>query len=298
LASASAMSTAVSLVGFGEAGQTFAAAAPWAANARAYDRLTDCEATRRAKEADYRRAAVDGVSSMKAAVEGAEIVLSLVTAGQALSAAVSAAGFIEAGALFCDMNSAAPATKRSAAAAIEAAGGIYLDVAVMAPVNPLRLAVPLLISGGEAEAAATRLETLGFTDVRTVGPNVGHASSIKLIRSVIVKGMEALTAEAMLAAHRAGVAEEVIASLDASDRNEPWAKRADYNLDRMIVHGLRRAEEMGEVVKTLEDLGVEPLLTRGTAQRQREIGGLQLGRPSGGLCAKLEQIQARKADAA
>jgi 3-hydroxyisobutyrate dehydrogenase-like beta-hydroxyacid dehydrogenase len=98
-----------------------------------------------------------------------------------------------------------------------------------------------------------------------------------MIRSVIVKGMEALTAEAMLAAHRAGVAEEVIASLDASDRNEPWAKRADYNLDRMIVHGLRRAEEMGEVVKTLEDLGVEPLLTRGTAQRQREIGGLSWG---------------------
>jgi 3-hydroxyisobutyrate dehydrogenase-like beta-hydroxyacid dehydrogenase len=235
---------------------------------------------------------------MKAAVEGAEIVLSLVTAGQALSAAISAAGFIEAGALFCDMNSAAPATKRSAAAVIEAAGGIYLDVAVMAPVNPSRLTVPLLISGGEAEAAATRLAKLGFTDVRTVGPRIGQASSIKMIRSVIVKGMEALTAEAMLAAHAAGVAEEVIASLDASDRNEPWAKRADYDLDRMIVHGLRRSEEMGEVVKTLEDLGVEPLLTRGTAQRQREIGGLQLGRPSGGLFEKMEQIRGRKADAA
>jgi hypothetical protein len=114
------MSTAVSLVGFGEAGQTFAAAAPWAANARAYDRLTDCEATRPPRKPTTDASGRGGVTSMKAAVEGAEIVLSLVTAGQALSAAISAARFIEAGALFCDMNSAAPATEALRAAAIEA----------------------------------------------------------------------------------------------------------------------------------------------------------------------------------
>jgi 3-hydroxyisobutyrate dehydrogenase-like beta-hydroxyacid dehydrogenase len=292
------MNRDLSLVGFGEAGQSFAAAATWGTNARVYDSLTDQDSTRAAKEADFRRVGVSGVGSLEAAVEGAKIVLSLVTADQALAVARSAEGSIELGCLFCDMNSVAPATKRAAAAAIEAVGAHYVDVAIMAPVNPARLAVPLLLSGGEAEAAAKRLARLGFTNVRVVGPRVGQASSIKMIRSVIVKGIEALTAEAMLAAHAAGVAEEVIASLDASDRNEPWAKRADYNLDRMIVHGLRRAEEMEEAVKTLEDFGVEPLLSRGTAQRQREIGSLQLRRPSGGLAGKIEQISARKADAA
>jgi 3-hydroxyisobutyrate dehydrogenase-like beta-hydroxyacid dehydrogenase len=196
------------------------------------------------------------------------------------------------------MNSVAPSTKQAAAAAIEAAGAIYVDVAILAPVDPARLAVPLLLSGKGVEAAAKKLARLGFQNCRMVGQRVGQASSIKMIRSVIVKGIEALTAEAMLAADAAGVAKEVLASLDASDKAAPWAKQADYNLDRMIVHGLRRAEEMEEVVKTLEDFGVEPLLSRGTAQRQRQIGSLEIGRPSPGLSAKIEQITARKADAA
>jgi hypothetical protein len=119
-----------------------------------------------------------------------------------------------------------------------------------------------------------------------------------MIRSVMVKGIEALTAECLLAADAAGVAEEVLASLDASDRAMPWAKRADYNLERMIVHGLRRADEMEEAVKTLEDLGVEPALTRGTVRRHREIGRLRLGVPAAGLSGKFGQIKGRKADAA
>jgi hypothetical protein len=66
----------------------------------------------------------------------------------------------------------------------------------------------------------------------------------------------------------------------------------------MMVHGIRRAEEMDEAVRTLEDLGVEPALTRGTVRRQREIGSLRLGRPATGLAAKIDQISGRKADAA
>jgi 3-hydroxyisobutyrate dehydrogenase-like beta-hydroxyacid dehydrogenase len=168
----------------------------------------------------------------------------------------------------------------------------------MSPVNPARLAVPLLVSGPEAARAAGLLAELGFSDVRIVGQRVGEASAIKMIRSVIVKGIEALTAEAMLAAVAAGVTEEVLASLDASERSWPWPRRADYNLDRMMVHGQRRAEEMEEVVKALEGLGVEPILSRATARWQRDIGKLRLGTPPAGLASKLDRINARKADAA
>ena len=147
-----------------------------------------------------------------------------------------------------------------------------------------------------ARSAAERaLRAIGFTQTRVVGADVGQASAIKMIRSVIVKGIEALTAEAMLAADRAGVAAEVLASLDASDKAMPWAKRADYNLDRMIVHGLRRAEEMEEAARTLEDLGVEPAMTSGTARRQRAIGSLRLGSAAEGLAAKIQQIRERDA---
>jgi 3-hydroxyisobutyrate dehydrogenase-like beta-hydroxyacid dehydrogenase len=165
------------------------------------------------------------------------------------------------------MNSVAPNTKREAAAVIEAAGGRYLDVAIMSPVHPARLAVPLLVSGAHSKEGAAALQALGFTNVRVVGAEVGRASSIKMIRSVMVKGQEALTAEMILAARQADVVTEVLSSLGAD-----WTERARYNLERMTTHGVRRAAEMEEVAKTLESLGVEPLMTRGTIIRQREMG--------------------------
>jgi 3-hydroxyisobutyrate dehydrogenase-like beta-hydroxyacid dehydrogenase len=238
--------TTVSLIGFGEAGQAFAGDRVW----RAFD--IDPAKTRSA--------------SLAEAMDGADVVLSMVTADQALDVAQQASTLITTGTLYCDMNSVAPATKHAAAAAIEAAGGCYVDVAVMSPVHPARLAVPLLVSGPHAEGAAAALAGLGFTNVRTVGENVGRASTIKMIRSVMVKGVEALTAEMMLAARAAGVEADVLASL-----GDGWAVKADYNLERMASHGKRRAAEMEESAKTLTDLGVEPVMTRGTIVRQREM---------------------------
>jgi 3-hydroxyisobutyrate dehydrogenase-like beta-hydroxyacid dehydrogenase len=283
----------VALIGFGEAGQTFAEAGGWGQRARAFDRLTDDPATQPAKQRDYERLGVAGQPTLAAAIAGAELALSLVTAGQAGFAAEAAARSIASGCLYCDMNSVAPTTKRAAAAVVEAAGAEYVDVAVMAPVQPGRLDVPLLLSGAAAVRAAAALAALGFTSVRVVGSSVGEASAIKMIRSVMVKGIEALTAECMLAAELAGVTQEVLASLDQSERSLPWAERADYNLDRMLAHGIRRSEEMKEVVRTLQQLGVEPLMAHATAERQRRVGKVGAGRPRVGLAGKLAQIVGR-----
>ena len=167
------------------------------------------------------------------------------------------------------MNSVAPPTKREAAAAIEASGGRYVDVAVMAPVDK-GMAVPLLLAGPHALAAQPLLEALGFSNVRVVGEEVGRASAIKMIRSVMVKGLEALSWECASAAEAAGVLDEVTASLDASEKPSPWADRIAYNRERMETHGARRAAEMEESAKTLQGLGLEPVMTRGTIALQRE----------------------------
>ncbi|MFD2137305.1 DUF1932 domain-containing protein [Novosphingobium resinovorum] len=204
--------------------------------------------------------------------DGAAIVLSLVTADQALQVARECAGLIAPEALFCDMNSIAPGTKREAARAFADAGRRYVDVAVMAPVDPARMAVPLNISGPDAQEAESRLRDAGFTRTTVVGDAIGRASAIKLVRSVMVKGLEALTAEMMLAAHAEDVAEAVLASLDASEKTISWATRADYNLDRMLVHGRRRAAEMAEAAQMLRDLGIDPLMTQGTVTRQQALG--------------------------
>jgi 3-hydroxyisobutyrate dehydrogenase-like beta-hydroxyacid dehydrogenase len=259
----------LALIGFGEAGMAFASA--WDAPVRAWDIKTDDPATASAKRADYARHKAVGTATLADALAGADLVISVVTADQALAAAEAAAACLRPGALYCDFNSVAPGTKQAATAAIEAAGGRYVDVAVMAPVHPALLAVPLLASGPHAEAAVAALSAIGFAPVRVDGP-VGQASTIKMLRSVMVKGIEALTAECFLAARRAGVTDEVAASLDASWPGADWTARAAYNLDRMHEHGLRRAAEMDEVAKTLDALGQSSEMTRATANVQRRLG--------------------------
>ncbi|MDE2597764.1 MAG: NAD(P)-dependent oxidoreductase [Sphingomonadales bacterium] len=251
------MEKRLALIGFGEAGSTFAGAAGWGEGVAVWDLL-----------AERRRAA-----SAAEALAEAPLVLSLVTADQALPAARDYASLLAPGAIWCDCNSVAPGTKRAAAEAVEAAGGLYVDVAVLAPVNPARLAVPLLLAGSAAGRAEVLLRGVGFCNTRVVGAEVGRASAIKMIRSVMVKGIEALTAEMMLAAEAAGVADEVLASLDASEKALPWRARAAYNIERMVTHGARRAAEMAESAKTLAELGVEPMMTEGTVRRQAEMAG-------------------------
>ena len=271
----------VTLLGFGEAASTFALAVDWP-SALAFD-IAD-----RAAACDD--AGVRCCQSAAKALAQSPLILSLVTAEAALDVASEAARHIANGALYCDMNSVAPETKKAAARLIEQSGGRYVDVAVMAPVNPQRLAVPLLIAGPAAEAAKAALASLGFTSIRNVGDDIGRASAIKMIRSVMVKGIEALTAEMILASRVAGVTDEVLASLDASDRTMSWRERVDYNLDRMLVHGLRRAAEMYESSQTLSALGIAPMMTENTVGWQQAIGDLGISPVPEGLEAKLAAI--------
>jgi 3-hydroxyisobutyrate dehydrogenase-like beta-hydroxyacid dehydrogenase len=273
----------VAVIGFGEAGSTFARAGGWEDTARAFDILP----SRKALMDDC---GVIACASVADAVAGAQVVLSLVTADQAVAAATSVAPLLPTGAFFIDMNSVAPATKQAAAAAIAAHGGRYIDVAVMAPVDPARLNVPLLFAGPDALKAMALVRALGFAKTRVVGDRIGQASAIKLCRSVMVKGLEALTAEMVLAASKAGVLDEVLASLDASEKHVPWRERADYNLDRMLQHGQRRAAEMAESAAMLRDLGIDPLMTDNTVRRQQQLGDLGLAPPPESLEGKLAAI--------
>nr|BAB88740.1 ORF2 [Sphingomonas paucimobilis] len=266
------MSPRIALIGFGEAGRTFAAAGEWRATVRVFDIKTLDPATAPAMRAAYAAHGVIGCETLAQALDGADIVLSLVTADQAAPAAQAAAQDIPPGALFCDLNSVSPGTKTRNAAVLEAAGGRYVDVAVMSPVQPAALTAPLLVSGPHGEDGAAMLRSIGFSKVQPCGASIGAASATKMVRSVMVKGIEALTAEMLLAGRAAGVTDGVLRSLGGD-----WPQKADYNLDRMLAHGTRRAAEMEEVVATLSELGIDPLMTRGTVARQRAMGTLLAG---------------------
>lgn len=283
----------IAFIGFGEAAQAFCEG--WGAarppQIRAYDRKTDAPESAPAKQDDYAAHRVKGCVDVGAALDGVSTVLSVVTADQALAAARSAAQALTPDTYYFDMNSVAPDTKRTAAAVIGEAGGRYVDVAVMAPVRPALNRVPLLASGPHADAGAMVLRSLGFRP-EVVSDEIGAASAIKMIRSIMIKGIEALTAECLLSARAAGVDEAVLASLDASFPGWDWPTRADYNLDRMLVHGARRAAEMREAAATAHALGQDGSMARATADWQDRLGALQISPLPTGLAAKADAILA------
>ncbi|WP_172328856.1 NAD(P)-dependent oxidoreductase [Mangrovicoccus sp. HB161399] len=284
----------ICFIGFGEAAGAFLGgwALPDPAAVSAFDIKSDDPATRPAMAERQAAAGIRGCDTAAAALAGARAVFSLVTADRALEAAVAAAPHLEPGALWLDGNSCAPGTKRRAAETVETAGGRYVDLAVMAPVHPLRHLVPLLLSGPHAAAAAALLRTLGMRPA-IAGDEIGQASAIKMIRSVMIKGMEALTAECLLSARRAGVEEAVLGSLEASDPDRDWRGRSAYNLERMMVHGARRAAEMREAAATVAELGLGGGMAAATAEWQDRIAAT--GAPAGGddLIARADAILAR-----
>jgi 3-hydroxyisobutyrate dehydrogenase-like beta-hydroxyacid dehydrogenase len=284
------MADTVCFLGFGEAAQTFAGAPGWSAASRGYDvKIASADAAAAAKRAEFARLGVDAAETAACALKDAHIVLSVVTADQSLEAAQSAAPHLAAGALYLDMNSVAPVTKQAAASLIEGHGGHYVDVAIMSPVRPAALAAPLLVCGPHVGTASMALKDLGFTQVKTAGSEIGRASLIKMVRSVLIKGVEAVSAECLLAARSGGVLDEVLDSLGAD-----WARQLNYNLDRILTHGKRRAAELDEVARTLRDLGIEPLATASAAARQRELGELGLETPPSTLSGKLDAIDAAR----
>lgn len=273
----------ISFVGFGEAAMAFvkgwrqAAAIDASFPVGAYDIKSAAPdpAVAAAKQRDYAACDVAGADSPGAALQDADLVFSLVTADQAATAARTAALHLASGSLFLDCNSCAPGTKRRSAEVIEAAGGRYVDVAVMSPVYPKMHETPLLVSGPHSAAALAALAPLKMKAQIFEG-DIGAASSVKMIRSIMVKGMEALFAECVLAGRKAGVDETVLASLDVTYPGFHFPFRAAYNFERMMQHGRRRAEEMREVALTVEELGLPSEMSRATVSWQQRIGDLQM----------------------
>src|SRR5579883_2472293 len=205
--------------------------------------------------------------------ESADFVISAVTASQAVPVAQACAKTLKRGAWFLDFNSASPGAKQRAAALIDGAGGRYVEGAVMTSVPPLRLKVPLLLGGGTAEELAPLLEQLGFA-AKVASDRLGVASAVKMCRSVMIKGMEAMVIESFTTARAYGVEDEVVASLKQTFPGIDWQKQGAYFFQRVIEHGRRRAEELREVAETVREIGLDPWSSQGTAERQAWVADL------------------------
>ena len=263
----------VSFIGFGEAGQAIASGLRESGIERiaAWDILFPQADGARLKDAgskmDVRLAA-----SAADAVAETDLVISAVTAASSLEAARSVAPHLAGRPYYLDINSVSPGRKQETEKLL-GEGARYIDVAVVAAIHPGRHRTPLLIAGPHAETAAPLLREMEM-QLKIVGPQTGAAAAIKMIRSVMIKGIEALTLECFLAASRAGVLDEVTASLKNNYPGLDWEKLSEYNLERMASHGERRAAEMEESAATLRELGLDPLMVESTVKRQREMGAI------------------------
>ena len=267
---------ALALIGYGEVGQIFAQEfrSQGVNDIAVYDIVFDSAPTGRERVKRAREARVRPASSAADAARGADIVISAVTADAAAAVAMQAAEYLRAGQIFFDINSASPATKRASARNVEAAAAHFVEGAVMAPVAGRGIRVPILAGGPHAQAAAQILNALGM-NVRTVSTEPGRASAMKLCRSIMIKGIEALIIDCAVAASRWEVESEVFDSLAETFPAIDFNVLAQTMADRVRKHGLRRAAEMREAAGMLDDLGLNGSLARAVADAHERAAGAQ-----------------------
>ncbi len=258
----------VGLIGYGEVGRILAEdLRAQGCSVSAYDLKLDHAASAAALQAHAAQHGVQLAANAAALAAGADFIVSAVTASQTVGVAQACAATLQKNAYFLDFNSASPGAKQRAASLIDAAGGRYVEGAVMTSVPPYRIKVPLLLGGAFAAELSPRINALGFAS-KVASDKLGVASATKMCRSVMIKGLEAMVIESFTTARHYGVEDAVIASLVETFPSIDWEKQAAYFFQRVIEHGRRRSEEVREVAETVRDAGLTPWSAQGTAERQ------------------------------
>ena len=262
----------IAIVGFGEVGGIFGNDfAQQGIQVSVFDILFASKRHRPKMMSKARKCGVRAADNLADCVRGAELVISAVTSSASLDVAKKAGRILRPGQLFLDINSVSPEAKRKAAVYIDRSKAHFVEAAVMAAVPKPRLRVPMLLGGAHAKEAAERLSAIGM-NAMAVSDEIGIASAVKMCRSVMVKGFEALAVECLFAARRFGAEDAVVESLAATYPSLGWKDHLpDYLVSRVAEHGSRRAAEMREVAQTLRSVRLNPTMALATAERQGRL---------------------------
>jgi 3-hydroxyisobutyrate dehydrogenase-like beta-hydroxyacid dehydrogenase len=171
-------------------------------------------------------------------------------------------------------------------AEIEKGAGRYIDIAVMGGFFKQGIKAPMLVAGEDAAEAVAWMNDNGFV-ATLLGPKPGSASSVKMLRSTLVKGIEALGVEALVAAQRQGILDEVLGCLGDAD-SMGLSGFITMLVQTHVVHAHRRWEEMGLVAQTLRETGVDPLMTEVIEKSHRRTVDARIA-PADGQVPSLEE---------
>jgi len=258
------------MIGYGEVGRIFCAGLKaQVAGVSAWDLKFAADPAGEARS-HAQHAGVRAAGSMQELCASATLIISAVTASNTLAVAEAAAPHLRAGSFFLDLNSASPGTKQAAARVVEAAGAHYVEAGVMTSVPPYGVRVPMLLGGARAQDLAAMVNAWGF-DANVVAAGIGVASAIKMCRSVMIKGLEALVIESYTTARAYGVEEHVLPTLAETFPSIDWAQSGAYFFSRVVQHGQRRAEEMRECANTVAEVGFDPIMASAIAAKQQWV---------------------------
>ena len=291
------MST-VAFLGFGELGSTLAGALRGRGNlsVRAWSRTPRDERADEALDARLRRSGTERANSIEEALAGAHAVLAVVPGAAAEELARRCTPHLGSQSIYADLSAAAPAVKLAAAERVTARGALYADVAVLGTVAASGAAVPLLASGSGSETLRALVEPAGLR-VTVLEAPAGDATLVKLLRSVYMKGRDALVLEMMVAARHHGLEGVVAESIAGPGEEVAFPALAERLLSALAVHAERRAHELRSAGAVLRDSGVEPLVTEAGAERLARLATVGLrGRFAGERPATAEEVLAALED--
>ena len=266
----------VGLIGYGEVGSTLGAGlrARGLAEVASYDTgAFDGPYAALIQE----RAASAGVTLVRSPAELAEradIVIGVTPGSASIESAAGFAAVLRPRHVFIDIASATPKVKQAMAAELAGTGSQVADGSIVGTPRD-GLGLPILASGPAAERVSEALVPWGMK-IDPVGAELGTASAIKILRSVLIKGIEALLDEMMLGARRYGLDDVVLQSAARTLMSRPFPDFAGNLISTGVIHAQRRSEEAAMAADALSDVGIEPIMTRSTAARLRWVDQLAL----------------------
>jgi 3-hydroxyisobutyrate dehydrogenase-like beta-hydroxyacid dehydrogenase len=270
----------IALIGLGNVGTTFARGfrAAGGYELTAYDISIDDAARRCALVEKANDIGVRLCGSAAEAAKGATIVISGVTESAASDVAKLAASHMKPGQFFLDLNAGTPRTKRRDSEAVESSGAGYVEGAFIVPIGKHGMKVPIALAGKHAVALKALLDPAGMR-LELDDLEIGMANAVKICRSVMIKGLEAVTVECFSLARLYGVEKQILATLAESFPTLDLEEFAGYRIGRPVEHGSRRAAEMRETAEAVAEAGLTPFMTRASAERMQWVADLVAQRP-------------------
>lgn len=264
----------VGILGYGEAGPVFARRLrERGCCVSAYDLLLSAPITQKPMALRMKQDGIRCSQSARLLAAESDLILSTVTCGNAVSAALSLGDMSNTD--LVDLNSVGPSRKNEIAAVTAKSRGRATSGVAMDTVPQKGADVPLLLSGPYAPQVATTLCNLGL-NARCVGSEHSTAAQMKLVRSIFIKGLEAVFVEGKSAADDLEIWDEVCASLTQTFPGLDWAEVVPYHIGRVKDHGARRASEMRECADMLREQGLDDTFTTAISARHLSAASADL----------------------